>query len=520
MAIIIIGKKGFMFTLVAIFLIAIFVFVLYASSSHVFVAKQTLEAERTEGIIMNMYYESFRDQYLNTFMRIAGRNALQAMVAYVKTGNADAEKGIADPEEFVRRVFANGTVEKSYDISSASFNVDMTIFARNNSEQITVENMRGSGATVQFGADVAYAQYVIGDANNPLESITGLKLTIINNSATNDDIYAIIYDLDYNFLALDHLEFVDSDGDLSETIKFSFGADLPFDADHGYYIVLAAPFVAAGDFEVGYTSGNAAEKWLIQDDDSGTSAQIPIDFYLGAAMIKEGSLLGLTQDYALFGLENMNIFTTINISEVTINEKDPWTITSNATVLFNAYKTTVAYTNVPTTGGADNTILALSDPFNILMDWDLDIIIVNQTVSDDFSIDEFYTHISKQTFVFSENAPSFLQRFAGADAADKSSTCCGIQTILNTYDISSYSADQRGYSFVDHQFQTGSECSADDSRYVYHISSDPGIPEAWDSSLYGSTGPWYEWNDIEFYNLDEMVVDGYFTLVADCPESS
>jgi hypothetical protein len=506
------GRKGFMFTLVAIFLIAIFVFVLYTSSSHVFIAKEQLTAERTEGIVMNMYTESFRDHHLDTFIKVAGRNALHGMVDYVDA--AEIEDGeISDPEDFARRVFMNGTVEASYDMTSESADFDMTLLARNGSDIIKEETMTGSGSTLSFGSDVAYAQYVIGDNDDPLDSLHGISLTITNSSgnADSDDLYIVVYNESYAFVALDHQNFVDEDGDYEAIVNFTFGADLPFDGDHGYYILLAAPFVSDYYYDVDYDSGSALEQWDIMDDTSGTFAHVPLDFYLGGPRIKEGFLLGLVNGYARFGWDTMNIYSAIDITDVTVEGKDPWHVKANATVLFSAEKTTVSYTDLSLSAEEDISILGLVDPYNLMLDWNLEVEIANQSLLGSFDEDNLYKHINEHTFIFNENATSYLERFSGSSASK--STCCGIQTILTYDDISGTYPDEedRDYSYIDHKFRDSSECDVTLAPLYYLTYSGSGSL----GDVLSSQTPLFDYASITFYHIDDM--SDVNVAVASCP---
>jgi hypothetical protein len=512
------SKKGFMFTLVAIFLISIFVFVLYASTSRVFIAKETLEAERTEAVMMNAYIDSFTDRYMDTFVHIAGRNALKGMVSYVEVLGPGV--GIDSPDEFMAQVFANGTIQASYDITSTSSGLDMILLARNGTDSIAVETMEMTGATASFGGETVLAQHVVGEEGNPLDSLDRIYFVLENTDdpPDSDDIYVLVYDDSYALRAIDHQHFEDEDGDFSQMMNFTFGANLPFDADHGYYIVLAAPFEIGTTYRVNVaSSGDPMEEWTVLTEETGTIAQIPLDFYLTEAVISENSLLGLVNNFATFGTDSMNVQTAVNITEVFVQENSPWTIKANATVLLSSTKTTVTFTDVVATGEADVRIVGLSDPFNLLMPWSISIEISNTTVDEDFGTFEFYYHVRDQTFVFNENGPSFLERFRGAEA--DSSSCCGIQTMLNYDDvITAFPDDEdRGYSYVDYKFARASECNIDDSRYVYAISSDPTVPGSWDDPLWGSSGPYYQWEDVEFYHADDSVE---ITFVATCPAST
>ncbi|MFA6888148.1 MAG: hypothetical protein WC254_01490, partial [Candidatus Woesearchaeota archaeon] len=130
-------------------------------------------------------------------------------------------------------------------------------------------------------------------------------------------------------------------------------------------------------------------------------------------------------------------------------------------------------------------------------------------VSEDFDEEDMYRHLSEQTFVFNEEAPSFLGRFAGIDAV--SSNCCGIQTVYLPEHVSS--VDEYDYSYVDYMFRISNQCQADGSNPIYYIVSATGAL----SDLTGSDSPLFDYSSIEFYHLDEM--SDVTVGLASCPTS-
>ncbi|PIN79775.1 hypothetical protein COV16_02490 [Candidatus Woesearchaeota archaeon CG10_big_fil_rev_8_21_14_0_10_34_8] len=513
------GKRGFMFTLVAIFLIAIFVFVLYASTSRVFVEKQALDAERTEAIVVNMFTKHLTDSYIDTFLKVASTNALRAMVAYVETGTVDDDGGIEDPEAFYREIIMNGSIESTYDASLFSRDFAMTLTALNNSEAVTITSVESSG-TAWFGNTTTLVQRV-SSYDEAYEHLSSITLTITDNSATSSDIYIVVYNSTGQIAALVHQNF-NSDGDYT----FNFGGTLPFTTEDYYDIMLAAPFTdTTSDYDVDISSSSSAfdcsgftcnmAAWDLSG--TGTDIILPIDFVLDEAIVGEGFLRNLAGELVSFGRQEMNINTSVEINDIIIDEKDAWTIGVMANFTVSTSRTTVSFSGVEADGEAEVSIIGLNDPYNTLMDWDVKIPVAAQNVSDDFDVDDLYRHLSEQTFVFNENAPSFLQRFAGEDAAD--SNCCGIQTVLSTSDLSAYSGEELAYSFVDHEFMTSSGCDkgGSDPTYAYYISN---APTDWGSAYYGGSGPYFDYEDIEFYHMDEIESDGDITIGKDCPKDS
>ncbi len=500
------NKRGFMFTLIAIFLISIFVFVLYAQSSHVIMEKEMHTAERTEALVVNAFTKRFTDLYLDQFVAVAGASALRAMAAYVATGALDNTGGIADPEAFYRDLMMNGTVELMYDETVLSRDFAMILTARNDSEEILVAET-STGGTATFGDTTTVVQRVASpDTYGSLEQLSSITIIITNISATSDALYLVIYNETGQVVGLDY-QIYDNE---KEQYTFTLQGTLPFTPETYYDLMLVAPFtMSTSDYEVAISSSSSAfdcEAFscnLAAWDLSGTSTvlTVPLDFLLDAPVIGEGFFRNLFATFVRFGKEGLQIDSEVNVTSIDIDEKDAWTIGVRANISMSTFRDTVSFQNVEGVGEADISIVGMLDPYNQLMEWDLQLPIIAQNVTEDFTVDDLYDHLSEQTFVFNENASSFLQRFAGKNAESRS--CCGIQTMLNRDDISVYPKEETGYSYVDHKFTTATECTNDviNPHPLYVISN---APSGWESQYYGSSGPYYEWEDIEFYHMDEM----------------
>lgn len=498
------NKKGFMFTLIAIFLISIFVFVLYARSSRVFIEKEMHTAERTEALVVNAFTERFLDSYLNQFTTVAGASALRAMSAYVATGALNEAGGIEDPEAFYRELMMNGTVESTYDESSLSRDFAMVLSAQNGSEEIFLAETAAAG-TAAFGDTTTVVQRVASpDGYGSLDQLSTITLLITNVSATSDALYLVVYNETGDVVGLDYQKYDTK----KEQYTFSLAGAMHFTEETYYDLLLAAPFTSGtSDYEVRISSSSSSfdcEEFtcnLATWDLLGTSTPllVPFDFLLDAPVIGENFFRNLFATFAQFGKEGLQIDSEITVSTIDIDEKDAWTMGVRANINISTFRDTVSFQNVEGAGEAEISILGMTDPYNALVEWNLPLPIIAQNVTEDFSVDDLYTHLTEQTFVFNENAPSFLQRFAGADA--ESSSCCGIQTMLNRNDLDEHTDE--GYSYVDHKFMTATECSSDatNSHPLYVISN---APSDWEGQYYGSSGPYYEWEDVEFYHMDEM----------------
>ncbi len=497
-----------MFTFVSIFLISIFAFVLYAASSHVMMDKQNAAAERTEAIVVNMFTKSLSDDVLTTIVKVAGANGLRAMVSYVDaTGNS-----IDDPEAFYREVMMNGTVSGTYDPVPLSKDFMMTLTAWNDTEFITLAEIT-SGSPQSFGDTFAVAQRVsLPSAYDALESLHSMTVTIEDVSATSNVLYAAVYNATGTLVAMD-IQYFETG---TESYTFTFGGELPLTQETYYDVVIAAPFTdTESDYTIEIAPNPAFEcadlqctvaSWTLSMTGTGSeTGNIPIDFYLDTPLVGEGFFLGLLNSFEALAEEHLAIDAEINVTSIIIDETGPWEIDVNTTFSISTSKTTVSFSGITGEGFATIPIEGLYDPQSIILGYG-EFQIVSQNVSDEFDSLDFYNHLYYHTYVFSEDAPSFLNRFAGEDA--DGSNCCGIQSVLLQDHVSAagYSDDsERGYSYVDYMFRDSSECSTDATspNYLYYVSysgSDLDYTTLGVSSSY----PLFDYASIEFYHLDEM----------------
>ncbi len=515
-------KKGFMFTFVSIFLISIFAFVLYAASSHVMMDKQNAAAERTEAVVVNMFTKSLSDDVLTPIVKVAGANSLRAMVSYVN----GTETALTDPEGFYREVMMNGTVSGTYDVTSLSDDFAMTLTAWNDTEFITIAETSSSTSPESFGDTLAVVQRVsLPSSYEVLESLHSMTVTLENtSSATSNVLYAAIYNATGALVALD-IQYFGSDG----SYTFTFGGELPLTQDIYYDVVIAAPFTESdSDYSIAMASefscassdfDCSAESWGWDITETTGTENIPIDFYLDSPLVGEGFFLGLLNSFKALAEEQLAIDADINVTSIVIEETGPWEIDVNTTFAISTSKTTVSFSGITGEGFATIPIEGLYDPYSILR---TDLLsddgryfpIVVQNVSDDFSEDDMYQHIVEHTFVFNEDAPSFLERFKGEDA--DGSSCCGIQAIyLDDHISGDVDEDDKGYSYVDYMFQESGQCSSDDTSInpLYYPSSSSG-------ALSGvSLNPsWFDYSSIEFYHMDEM--SGITVSAVSCPTPS
>ena len=511
-------KKGFMFTLVTIFLISIFVFVLYASTSNVMLEQQHASAERTEALVVNLFTQSLTDDYLNSMVTVAAANSIRAMVAYVNY----TKTALEDPEGFYREIMMNGTIASTYAGSVLSKDVAMTLIAANGSDEIVLADIAPGSTTAEFGNYVTIVQRVsLPDAYTSLEHLKSVMLYISNTpSATSGDLYLVVYNATRDVVGIDIQQYENDVDDYT----FTFGRTLPLSQDTYYDLMLAAPFTDSdSDYEI-YLVPNAAfecasvscgaAKWELTG--TGTDIDALIDFFLDKKYVGEGFLRALTASFSMLGKEHFAIETEINVTNITIDESGPWEIDVNASFVLSTHKVTVTFSDLTAFGASEVSIIGLYDPYSILR---TDLLsddgryfqITSQNVSDDFSEDDMARHISEHTFVFNEDAPSFMERFKGEDA--EGSNYSGIQAVYQDDDIigdGSVPDKDRGYSYVDYKFQESTQCNVDLTDPLYYPFTSGDLHKVMD----GQT-PWFDYASIEFYHMDEM--GGVNVATAICP---
>ncbi len=514
------NKKGFMFTLVTIFLISIFVFVLYASTSNVILEQQEANAERTEALVVNLFAQALIEEYVDSMVQVAAANSIRAMIAYINsTGNA-----LDNPQGFYREVIMNGTIASTYNMSSFPKDFAMTLIAANRSDEITLASIETKSTTAPFGDSSTLVQRIsLSEDYDALEHLKSVTLSITNVSASSGALYLVVYNATYDVVSMDILQYETG----VEVYTFTFGRTLPLSQDTYYDIMLAAPFTDTNtDYEVSIVSNKefecaSASCQLAVWDLKGKSENVRVllDFFLDKQYIGEGFLRALTGSFSALGKEHFAIDTEINVTDISIDETGPWSIEVNASFVVSMHKITVSFSDILAFGSGEISIIGLHDPYSILRS---DILaddgryfaIASQNVSDDFNEEDMARHIREHTFVFNENAPSFLERFREKNA--EGSTCCGIQAVYQADHIfRAVEEDDTGYSFVDYMFQESTQCNADGvTDPLYYPYSTSGEL----STVISSEKPWFDYASIEFYHMDEM--SDVAILQTNCPTAS
>ena len=520
----IMDKKGFMFTLVTIFLISIFVFILYSRSSTVMMEQQKGTAERTEAVVMNLFTKTLSEEYLDSIVKVASANALRAMLVYVNETGTE----IPLPEDFFREIVVNGTKEGTYTVIGGTNYIAMQVEILNGTQEITYQSPSASGQSTAFGNIDSVVQKIHID--DTLEDIQYVTVNITNQTATSGDIYLVLYNdsSDGAVLMLKHQVVSIPEGTAQE-VTFSIDGINPLNADTSYYVMLSAPFTKEEDdyyVDVSTTSNSLVEEdyqlWKIGG--AGNNNKVLFDFYLSYAVIGEGFLRQLMNSFETLGKEKLNVDTTINLTSITV-DGSPWEIEVNGTFLISTEKTTVSFSDIYSEGIGSVSIIGMYDPLSMLnynpegiLTEDRQYLrITAQNVSDDFSEADMYRHLSEKTFVFNENAPSYLQRFAGENAHDFSSSCCGIQAVYLDSDILIEPAE-RGYSYVDYMFKESTQCNADgitDPLYAISVSSmDSEYQTLFNELGVSSNAPLFDFASIEFYHMEDYYTSG------NCPTES
>ena len=514
------GKKGFVFALITIFLVALFVFLLAIRNSHVQLEKERIMAERTEAIMVNDFTKTMNEHYLPLAVKNAAATALQAMTLYV----AKTKTPIPDPYAFYQDLMMNGIVQSGYTATTRSDDFAMDLSAREDATIVSLaSNDFSSGSSAYFGNTVMLMQEVTKpETYDSLDGLEEITVSITQEStATSNDLYLLVYDEDaatgaFILVAADYYLFDPDDGATQE-ITFSLYGKTPLGEDDYYYLVLAAPFAASTEYTVLTTTDSSAYscgtcnfyEWI--EDSAAAAIPMPIDFAIENAVMKESFLRAMTGNLEHFGQDAFGITTDIEISSIEALEQTPWEVGATANFLLSTEERTVSFEDVSVSAEGAVSIENMFDPYSLIYGYGL-FPVVSQEITDAFTEDDLYTHLNEHTYVWSENAPSYLGRFAGMDA--QASSCCGIQSIvLATHIPSDYGSEDKGFSYVDYKFDDSSECSIEitTQHYLYYISTSSSLL----SSIVSTQEPLLDYDDVEFYHLDEMVDTTYG--LADCP---
>ncbi|MFA6888888.1 MAG: hypothetical protein WC254_05335, partial [Candidatus Woesearchaeota archaeon] len=305
------GKKGFMFTLVTIFLISIFVFILYSRSSNVMMDQQEATAERTEAIVVNLFTQTLTDYYLTNIAKVASANAIRAMVIYINQTRTPITD--QDPEDFFKEIVVNGTISGMYEVTEGTNYVAMQIEILNGTQEITYQTPSATGHMAAFGDNVSIVQK-INIIEDELEDIQQITINVTNQNAAsgNVDLYLALYNdsSEGSLLMLNH-QIVDILAGTAQEITFSIDGINPLNEITSYYVMLSAPFTNEED-DYSIDISTSSNKLVVENyqswrlGDTGNNNKIPLDFYLQYSVIGEGFLRQLMNSFESLGKEKLN----------------------------------------------------------------------------------------------------------------------------------------------------------------------------------------------------------------------
>jgi len=162
--------------------------------------------------------------------------------------------------------------------------------------------------------------------------------------------------------------------------------------------------------------------------------------------------------------DSLGIELDIEYSGLKVCQQDPWNILLFANVSLITRKPGLSFThnaNITTS----ISIEGIQDPLFSYINLERSIrrsLVVNWTA------EKVLGHLKNATYVYNENAPSFLMRFE--NQTWNTSTCCGIESLINQ-------ADDVNMSFVDYQFWSGRDnCENGSDLWTAQGITDQGIP--------------------------------------------
>ena len=236
---------------------------------------------------------------------------------------------------------------------------------------------------------------------------------------------------------------------------------------------------------------NSTGKFLTDFDSSfseiminGTINKVPVDSITRKKIMDNSTLINWSNAVAETAKSTYNVNTTIVIINVSVNQTDPWSVTSKLSLNITV-KSSVAEWKRSKTIQTKLSLEALPDPYylvNTVYTNDLYDKRIKQSgiPFDVWNISQVRITLRNSTYVYwkSAKAPSYLMRFVNNT---NSSECCGIESLVDPNKISP--SDQRD-SYVDYLFWPHTYNPIANCTKIYNITNPATGGGIWDEFRY------------------------------------
>ena len=227
---------------------------------------------------------------------------------------------------------------------------------------------------------------------------------------------------------------------------------------------------------------------------NGTINKVPVDSITGKKIMGNSTLINWSNAVAETARSTYNVNTTVIIINVSVNQTDPWSLTSTLSLNITVESSVAEWRRLKTIK-TKLSLEALPDPYYLVNTNGLYDQKIKQSAIpfDRWNISQVRITLRNATYVYwnSAKAPSYLMRFVNNT---KSSQCCGIESLVDPNKIAA--SDQRD-SYVDYLFWSHTYNPIENCANIYNITNPATGGGIWDEFRYFKL----DLDHIVFYNV-------------------
>ena len=165
--------------------------------------------------------------------------------------------------------------------------------------------------------------------------------------------------------------------------------------------------------------------------------------------------------------DTLNVDTGFKVNSINISQFTPWFVNLRLNIIFSVSSETSSWNVSNFALNADLSIEGFNDTYYLVNTGGMYENKINKTDTFPKGVDEVKDHINYGTYVYYDEAPSFLMRFTNDFSDTSQKKCCGIESLVNPNKIT----PQKDTSYVDYIFwETASDCSNNELYTIKGIS--------------------------------------------------
>ncbi|MFH1073414.1 MAG: hypothetical protein V1743_08355 [Nanoarchaeota archaeon] len=466
------NRKAILFTLISLLLAALFIVIFSTQVQTPYDAKTPLIDMK----INNMkIYNNNLETYTQTVLGIAAYDSLMAMSTYLNSSG----RALQNDEE-VECIFADFIEDGRLRYVNDSLVKDPTTgeekdiqFKINND---ILDNIAGADELFEINSsapeiNMTYAIYQNFTAENTAK-LQNVKFSAnIHTNAPPSLVKVQVYlaRCGYPQYLLDEAYAAVQPGLSTTEYTVQFYRDQTISEGQMYYIMFSGDeyfnlSLNAGDPPTSHIADSSAKYIWINDS------------YLNPTLANYTGLDSWLGTFINISHNELGIDTNYTVTETTLEQFYPWTLTVSANFLFTSNDSTSSYRNNVTLS-RDFDIDGLPDPLYIYNQYGINRIYrAPSGIDKGFNISVFTNFTEQKLYWEDDLAPSYLDRLKNST---NSTTDFGIESVINFTmldDMSVIFSKVYNKSFIDYLYLNGSNISCDD-LYTMNITPMVGTPE-------------------------------------------